>query len=333
MEPVARDLLALLACPACGGELLARASRLSCRACGRAFPVSDGIPELAVSCGGDAQAAALRQFYSAAPFPGYPPRDSRAGLRQRAARSEFARLLDQAIAPDATVLEVGCGTGQMCLFLATGDRLVVGADLTRASLELAAAAARRMGVRRARFLEMDLHRPALRAEAFDVVYCSGVLHHTPDPAAAFRAVARLARPGGFVVVGVYNAYARIAHRLRGLVARLSRLRWVPLDPVLRDREREPARRAAWLRDQYAHPREHRHTLAQVQGWFRRGGATYLRSYPSTVLGEPPLEGQALFEPAEDDWRFENVLQQLSWSWRLASDGGLFVAVGRKEARP
>jgi 2-polyprenyl-3-methyl-5-hydroxy-6-metoxy-1,4-benzoquinol methylase/uncharacterized protein YbaR (Trm112 family) len=328
MEPVARDLLTLLACPACRGELLpAGATRLQCRACGRAFPVSDGVPDLALRCERDVEAATLRAFYSLAPFPGYPPRESRAGLRQRAARSEFARLLDQAIAPDATVLEVGCGTGQMCLFLATGDRLVVGADLTRASLELAAAAARRLGVRRARFLETDLHRPALRAEAFDVVYCSGVLHHAPDPEAAFRAIARLARPGGFVVVGVYNAYARIPHRLRRGVARLTGLRWVPFDPVLRDRRAEPARRTAWLRDQYAHPQEHRHTLAEVQGWFRRSGAVYLRSYPSSLFAH--RRGAALFEPAEDDWPLENVLQQVSWCWKLARDGGLFVAVGRK----
>ncbi|HEY5677829.1 MAG TPA: class I SAM-dependent methyltransferase, partial [Myxococcales bacterium] len=209
--------------------------------------------------------------------------------------------------------------------------LVVGADLTRAALELAAAAARRLGVERARFVEMDLRRPALRAGAFDVVYCSGVLHHTPDPEASFRAIARLARPGGFLVLGVYNAYARLPHRLRRAVARLTGLRCVPFDPVLRDRAGEPARREAWLRDQYAHPLEHRHTLREVQQWFTRSGIEYLRSYPSTVTAEPPLEGSALFEAADDDWAFENVLQQLSWCWKLARDGGLFVAIGRRPA--
>ncbi|MFL5298720.1 MAG: class I SAM-dependent methyltransferase [Anaeromyxobacteraceae bacterium] len=271
----------------------------------------------------------LRDFYAAAPFPGYPPRDSYAALRRRAERSEFARLLDQAIPPDATVLEVGCGTGQMCLFLATADRLVVGADLTRASLELAAAAARRFEVGRARFVETDLRAPGLRAGAFDVVYCSGVLHHTPDPEASFRALARLVRPGGFIVLGLYNAYARLPHRLRRAVARLTGLRFVPLDPVLRDRAAEPARREAWLRDQYLHPEEHRHTLAEVQRWFERSGVAFLRTYPGTAIAAAPLEGAALFEPAEDDWALENVLQQLSWSWRLGGEGGLFVTVGQR----
>ena len=48
-----------------------------------------------------------------------------------------------------------------------------------------------------------------------------------------------------------------------------------------------------------------------------------------MFAGPPLRGAELFEPAEDDWPLEAVLQQLSWSWKLAREGGLFVAVGRK----
>jgi SAM-dependent methyltransferase len=104
-----------------------------------------------------------------------------------------------------------------------------------------------------------LHHPGLRAGAFDVVYSSGVLHHTPDPSAAFASIVRLARPGGMIVVGVYNAFARMPLRARRFVARLFAYRFIPCDPVLSDRESEPARCAAWLRDQYQHPEEHRHT--------------------------------------------------------------------------
>ena len=311
----------LLACPACGDRL---AADWSCAGCGARFDVCDEVPSLRLP--GDARTETVRRFYERTPFPGYPPRDSLERLRARAERSVFARLLDAAIPGDARIVEVGCGTGQMCLYLSRADRLIVGADLARASLALGAAAARRFGLDRVGFVETDLQRPALRAGAFDVVYSSGVLHHTPDPRASFARLARLSRPGGTIIVGVYNAIARLPLRLRRVVARLTGGRVVPFDPVLRDRRDEPARREAWLRDQYQHPEEHRHTLAEVQGWLAENGVEYLRGYPSAVLGE---ESPELFRAAPDNWRVEGWLAQLGWMWTLGREGGLFFTIGRK----
>ena len=274
----------------------------------------------------DARVDAVRRFYERTPFPGYPPRDSLQALRARAERSVFARLLDRSIAADARIVEVGCGTGQMCLYLARGDRLVVGVDLARASLRLGAAAARRLALDRVRFVETDLLTCGALRGAFDVVLSSGVIHHTPNPRASFARLAELARPGGFIVVGVYNAFARIPLRLRRIVARATGFRVVPFDPVLRDRRNEPARREAWLRDQYQHPEEHRHTLAEVQRWFSENGVEFLRSYPSAVLDDEP---QDLFEPAPDDWRVEGWLAQLGWMRTLGHEGGLFFTIGRR----
>jgi 2-polyprenyl-3-methyl-5-hydroxy-6-metoxy-1,4-benzoquinol methylase len=224
-------------------------------------------------------------------------------------------------------LEIGCGTGQLSLFLAATGRRVVGADLSRRSLELAEDAKRRYGISSARFVETDLRSPGLRERAFDVVIASGVLHHTPDPRASFRAVAALAKPGGVVVVGLYNAFARIPLRLRRAVHRLTG--FVPFDPVLRDRASEPARKEAWLRDQYQHPEEHRHTLSEVQRWFRENGIEYLRAYPSPLFAEEPPD--SLFDPVEDDWPLENFVSQIGWAAKLGGEGGLFVTVGRAGA--
>jgi SAM-dependent methyltransferase len=274
----------------------------------------------------DSRTEAVRRFYQQAPFPGYPSRDSLHALRKRAERSAFARLLDHAIPGDARIVEVGCGTGQMALYLARADRVVVGADLTRASLLLGAQAACRFGLDRVRFVETDLRYAGLKEGAFDVVYSSGVLHHTPDPRASFARLATLARPGGMIVLGVYNAFARVPSRLRRVAARLSGFRIVPFDPVLRERGGEPARREAWIRDQYQHPEEHRHTLAEVQGWFAENGVEYVRSYPSAVLGDEPAD---LFAPAQDNWTLEGWLAQLGWMWTLGREGGLFFTIGRR----
>jgi 2-polyprenyl-3-methyl-5-hydroxy-6-metoxy-1,4-benzoquinol methylase len=274
----------------------------------------------------DSRTEAVRRFYEQAPFPGYALRDSLQALRRRAERSAFARLLDRAIPGDARIADVGCGTGQMALYLARADRMVVAADITRASLLLARTAARRFGLDRVLFVETDLRSPGLQAGAFDVVYCSGVVHHTPDPRAAFASVAALARPGGMIVLGVYNAFARVPSRVRRIAAKLSGFRLVPFDPVLRERNAEPSRRQAWIRDQYQHPEEHRHTLAEVQGWFEENDVEYVRSYPSAVIGDEPED---LFAPADDDWTIEAWLAQLGWMWTLGHEGGLFFTIGRR----
>jgi SAM-dependent methyltransferase len=274
----------------------------------------------------DSRTDVVRRFYDEAPFPGYPPRDNLAALRARAERSRFAQLLDAAIPADAHVVEVGCGTGQMSLYLAHTDRVVVGADISRAALRLGQDAARRFGITSVRFVETDLNHSGLRPESFDVVYSAGVVHHTAEPAAAFASISRLARPGGIVIVGVYNTFARLPLRFRRGIARLTGFRVIPFDPILRERQAEPARRAAWLRDQYQHPEEHRHTLAEVKRWFAGNGVEYLRSFPSTVFGD---DGRDLFAHALDDWNFENWLAQIGWMWTLGREGGLFFAIGRR----
>jgi SAM-dependent methyltransferase len=103
----------LLACPACEGEL---ASDWSCQRCSAHYAAPDGVVNPRRSC--DPRVDVVRRFYEEATFPGYSAHDALTTLRTRARRSEFARLLDRAIARDARIVELGCGTGQMSLYLA-----------------------------------------------------------------------------------------------------------------------------------------------------------------------------------------------------------------------
>ncbi|MCK5229966.1 MAG: class I SAM-dependent methyltransferase, partial [Desulfobulbaceae bacterium] len=43
---------------------------------------------------------------------------------------------------------------------------------------------------------------------FDLIECSGVLHHMDDPMKGWQILVHLLRPGGFINIGLYSRYAR-----------------------------------------------------------------------------------------------------------------------------
>ena len=96
----------------------------------------------------------------------------------------------------ATMLECGCGTGQLTNFLSIANRTVIGTDLCINSLKLATAFKEQNALPRAHFLQMNLFRPAFKPGSFDLVISNGVLHHTPEPQEGLSALARCVRPGG-----------------------------------------------------------------------------------------------------------------------------------------
>ena len=57
-------------------------------------------------------------FYNDVKFPNYDDIENFGTLLDKAERSIFAKMLDNEIPIGATVLEAGCGTGQLSIFLA-----------------------------------------------------------------------------------------------------------------------------------------------------------------------------------------------------------------------
>lgn len=98
------------------------------------------------------------------------------------------------------VLDAGCGMGRYLRVAAELGARVVGMDLSHAVL---AARDLTAGLEGVSLVRGDLLRPPLAEGSFDHIYSLGVLDHTPDPRAAFLALARLLRPGGRIVIWVY----------------------------------------------------------------------------------------------------------------------------------
>jgi len=127
-------------------------------------------------------------------------------LRQKFPAAAFQRKSGGEI---VDFLSAGCGTGQLPLDIAQGVAArVLAIDLSLSSLGYARRKARELGLTRIEFAQADLLELGATGRSFDVVECSGVLHHLADPFAGWRALLSLLRPGGFMLVGLYSEMAR-----------------------------------------------------------------------------------------------------------------------------
>lgn len=98
------------------------------------------------------------------------------------------------------VLEVGCGTGLVLQRVARNARSAKGVDLSPGML--AHAKDRGLDVR-----EGDATALPFDDASFDVVYAFKVLAHVPDVDRAIAEMVRVVRPGGHVLVEVYNRHS------------------------------------------------------------------------------------------------------------------------------
>jgi ubiquinone/menaquinone biosynthesis C-methylase UbiE len=108
------------------------------------------------------------------------------------------------------VLECGCGTGLLLEKMARFANRAVGVDLSPGMLEAA----------RARGLEVSegsITALPFEDASFDMTCSFKVLAHVPDIAGALREMARVTKPGGWIIAEFYNPLS-----LRGLVKRFGR---------------------------------------------------------------------------------------------------------------
>jgi len=102
---------------------------------------------------------------------------------------------------EPSVLDLGCGVGEISRRLDRGGRRLLGADVALGALRRAK---RALPCRH--FVRFDGRRLPLRDGGFDLVLAVCVVHHVPPPAwpGFFAEMARVVRPGGLAVVFEHN---------------------------------------------------------------------------------------------------------------------------------
>lgn len=320
-------------CPRCGGELIGGSERIDCRACAISFGVVDGIPML--FCPNDWDSSRedvtneIQSFYEKHPFPNYDDFDSVASLVDKS-KAGVAGMLDDQVPFGTRILECGCGTGQLTNFLSIASRTVIGTDICLNSLRMAREFKVRSGLTRSQFYQMNLFRPCFKPASFDLVISNGVLHHTSDPALAFRSIAGLVKPGGYIMIGLYHAYGRILTDLRRLIFNVTKDRFTFLDRRAVDAKSSVGKRVSWFMDQYKNPHESKHTVGEVLGWLDEAGFTFVHSLPKTVPFERTAHSERLFKPDKLGNRLQRFLVDIGMTFTGYREGGFFVVIAKKD---
>lgn len=104
----------------------------------------------------------------------------------------------------ARVLDVGCGAGLLSEGMARRGARVLGIDLARPGLDVAADHAREHDIEVEYRCQSAEELAAEQPGAFEVVTCMEMLEHVPDPAQVVAACARAAHPGGAVFFSTIN---------------------------------------------------------------------------------------------------------------------------------
>jgi len=154
--------------------------------------------------------------------------DAQAAIQAEAARVLAGLVLERGLPPHPSVLDMGCGTGNVALALGghTGQGLYLCADLSPAMLARARGKLAEAGDHApyaAHYAAMDAERPALRG-AFDLVISSMALQWTTNLAATVAGVWSLVRPGGLLAFALPGPETfrewRQAHQRLGLACGL-----------------------------------------------------------------------------------------------------------------
>lgn len=266
---------------------------------GHRWPVRDRIPRFSGEVAtADSSGPVRRAFERQWRTYGRLPRLFGKTRRQMRANLVNERMGSRIRAPwyaGRWVLDAGCGHGRYLAEFAALGATAVGIDLGRGP----EAAGVPLDDPRIHVVEGDVLRLPFADAQFDLAFCDGVLHHTPDPRRGFAELARVVKPGGAVYAwlypkegalreAVFGAARAVTTRLPGAAVRWLCFALAPLTALVRSYSGTRFPRATWAEcAQVAHDwlspsLQSHHRFEEVEAWAREEGLVDAERLPIDV---------------------------------------------------
>ena len=126
--------------------------------------------------------------------------------------SHAHRLLwpDRPYRADLDILSAGCGTNQAPVIAYNNPAAKVTAiDISEESLDHGRYLKDKYGLRNLEFRLLPIEEVGSLDQSFDLIMCTGVLHHMASPEAGMKALAGVLRPDGVAAIMLYARYGRV----------------------------------------------------------------------------------------------------------------------------
>lgn len=270
-------------------------------------------------------------FYNNNPFPNYDNEDNKSTILAKGDKS-YLKSLKKLLGFNKKILEVGCGTGQYSNYFAIGtNNHVFALDPTYNSLKLAKDFSDKNNIKNIKYINGSIFEDLFEKESFDLVFCSGVLHHTKDTYLGFEKCAELVKKNGYILIGLYNSYSRFP--LKKILYKLFGIKVVSyFDPILKNKKASQASINAWLEDQYNHPVERSHSIQELLSWFKKFNIEPLSGIPninSVQLNKiyEQIDKKNLHKRKS---KLSLIFSQIKMNFNLlGKDAALFCILGKK----
>lgn len=272
----------------------------------------------------------IQNFYEHNPFPNYEENEDIVSIKKKGDNNPIINQIKKKFRFNQNILELGSGTSQMSIYLALGtNNKIFALDGNLSSLQLAENFITENNINNVKLINADLFDNNFEKESFDLVWSSGVLHHTKDPKKGFFKMVDYLKKDGYLILGLYNKYFRIETQIRKQLYRIFGKKILfYFDPVLKKSKFSDQQIKAWINDQYEHPLESVHTYGEVIEWFDEKNIEIINFYPNF----DDYRKLDLFKKNKNDIRNpinRSLLQLSNFFTNYSADGGLFIFIGKK----